>query len=90
MALVHDLSEALLMDIPMPYADAYLRDAKQEAEQAIMEDLFEGFPMRRRGAGLAGGLAEAEPGCGRFPKKNIPLCPPSKGELSGRMRAVPG
>lgn len=44
MALVHDLSEARIMDIPMPYADAYLRDAKHHAEQAIIEDLFEGFP----------------------------------------------
>jgi len=44
MALVHDLSEARLMDIPMPYADAYLSDAKHHAEQAILENLLEGFP----------------------------------------------
>ena len=43
MALIHDLSEAKLMDIPMPYADAYLKDAKDKAEQAIIEDLFAGF-----------------------------------------------
>jgi putative hydrolase of HD superfamily len=46
MALIHDLAESRLMDIPMPYADAYLRDAKDHAEQAIMEDLFEGFAPR--------------------------------------------
>jgi putative hydrolase of HD superfamily len=44
MALVHDLAEARLMDIPMPYADAYLKDAKQKAEQAITEHLLEGLP----------------------------------------------
>lgn len=43
MALVHDLPEARLMDIPMPYADAYLKRAKQEAEQEIIEDLLAGF-----------------------------------------------
>jgi putative hydrolase of HD superfamily len=44
MALVHDLAEARLMDIPMPYADAYLREAKQQAEQAVMDDLMAGLP----------------------------------------------
>ncbi len=44
MALVHDLAEARLMDIPMPYADAYLKEAKQKAEQAITEHLLEGLP----------------------------------------------
>jgi len=43
MALIHDLSESRLMDIPMPYADAYLSDAKDHAEQAIIKDLFHGF-----------------------------------------------
>lgn len=46
MALTHDLAEALLMDIPMPAADAHLRAAKDAAEQAITEQLFEGFPSR--------------------------------------------
>jgi putative hydrolase of HD superfamily len=46
MALIHDLCEAKLMDIPMPYADKYLKDAKDRAEQAITEDLFDGFPKR--------------------------------------------
>lgn len=42
-ALVHDLSESQLMDIPMPAADAYLREAKDAAEQKIAETLFEGL-----------------------------------------------
>jgi len=46
MALIHDLAEAKLMDIPMPYADAYLHAAKDRAEQAIFEDLFAGFPEK--------------------------------------------
>lgn len=46
MALVHDLSEARLMDIPMPVADAHLRGAKSDAEQAIFGELFSGFPLR--------------------------------------------
>ena len=43
MAIVHDLPEARLMDIAMPYADAYLKDAKHQAEQAICDHLFESF-----------------------------------------------
>lgn len=43
-ALIHDISEARIMDIPMPYADAFLKDAKGRAEQAIAEDLLDGFP----------------------------------------------
>ena len=46
MAIIHDLSEARLMDIPMPISEAYLREAKDHAEQAITEDLFDGFPAR--------------------------------------------
>lgn len=46
MALIHDLSEARLMDIPMPYADAYLKDAKDHAEQAIIEEMFHHFPPK--------------------------------------------
>jgi len=33
MALIHDLSEVKLMDIPMPYADAYLAEAKDRAHE---------------------------------------------------------
>ncbi len=42
MALIHDLAEARLMDIPMPAADAHLRAAKDAAEQTIIEDLLRG------------------------------------------------
>lgn len=44
MALVHDLSEALLMDIPMPVAQAWLGEAKDKAEQGLFNDLFQAFP----------------------------------------------
>lgn len=44
MAIMHDLAEARLMDIPMPAGDAYLKDAKRDAEQAVFEDLLDGFP----------------------------------------------
>lgn len=43
MALTHDLCESLLMDIPMPTADAHFRDAKDNAEQAITEQLLDRF-----------------------------------------------
>jgi putative hydrolases of HD superfamily len=43
MALIHDLPEALMMDIPVPSSERYLRDAKLQAEQHILEGLFEGF-----------------------------------------------
>ena len=45
-ALTHDLCEAQLMDIPMPAADAHLKEAKDKAEQAITEKLFEGFDVK--------------------------------------------
>jgi len=44
MALVHDLAESRLMDIPMPAADAYLKEAKQRAEQAITDELMKDLP----------------------------------------------
>ncbi|MBI2422519.1 MAG: HD domain-containing protein [Candidatus Hydrogenedentes bacterium] len=43
-AVVHDLPEARLMDIPMPYADAYMKEAKQRAESALMADMAAGLP----------------------------------------------
>ncbi len=58
MALVLDLAEAELMDIPMPSADAYLREAKDKAEQSILESMFEGFPAKYADAHRE--LAEAE------------------------------
>jgi len=44
MALVHDLAEARLMDIPMPVADAHLKEAKRQAERAITADMLGGLP----------------------------------------------
>lgn len=44
MALVHDLSEAQLMDIPMPVAHAWLGEAKERAEQGVFNELFQNFP----------------------------------------------
>ena len=44
MALVHDLAEARLMDISMPVADAHLKAAKQQAEQAIAAEMLDGLP----------------------------------------------
>jgi putative hydrolases of HD superfamily len=46
LALTHDLCEAQLMDIPMPVADAHLKEAKDVAEQAITEKLFAGFDKK--------------------------------------------
>ncbi len=44
MALIHDLSEAQLMDIPMPVAAAWLGEAKEKGEQGIFNSLFSKFP----------------------------------------------
>ena len=41
--LIHDLCEAQLMDIPMPAADAHLREVKDEAERVVTRDLLDGF-----------------------------------------------
>lgn len=46
MALTHDLSESVLMDIPMPAVDEHLRDAKAAAEQVITERLLDSFGIR--------------------------------------------
>lgn len=46
MALIHDLCEARLMDIPMPFGDKYLKTAKNEAEQLITEELLKDFPRK--------------------------------------------
>jgi putative hydrolase of HD superfamily len=43
MALTHDLSEAVTMDVPMPAVDAHFREAKAAAEQAITERLLDSF-----------------------------------------------
>ena len=46
MALIHDLPEAILMDIPVPACDGEFRVAKHHAEQAILEQLMRGFPEK--------------------------------------------
>lgn len=43
LALVHDLAEAHLMDIPMPTADKHLREAKDSAEAALLDEMLSGF-----------------------------------------------
>jgi putative hydrolase of HD superfamily len=43
MCLIHDLCEARLMDVPMPAADAYLREAKDEAERVVTREMLDGF-----------------------------------------------
>jgi len=58
MALTHDLSEARILDIPMPYADAYLAEAKHRAEEKITDDLFGGLAPQF--AGLCREFNEAE------------------------------
>ncbi|MBN1698752.1 MAG: HD domain-containing protein [Spirochaetales bacterium] len=40
MALVHDIPEAVLMDIPMPVTDLYFKKEKLRAERNIMDNLF--------------------------------------------------
>lgn len=44
MALIHDVSEAELMDIPMPSSNDALRAAKRALEEEIFKRLFAGFP----------------------------------------------
>jgi putative hydrolase of HD superfamily len=46
MALTHDLSESVTMDVPMPAADRHLREAKSVAEQAITEQMLNSFGAR--------------------------------------------
>ncbi|MBN1524162.1 MAG: HD family hydrolase [Spirochaetales bacterium] len=46
MAVIHDLPEALLMDIPMPVGDGIMGNAKRHAEQTIFNQFFKGFPDR--------------------------------------------
>jgi putative hydrolase of HD superfamily len=46
MALTHDLSEAVTMDIPMPAVDEHLLEAKGQAEQAITEGMLDSFDAR--------------------------------------------
>ncbi len=48
MALIHDLPEAFLMDIPMPISDRLLGQAKMNAETKLADGLFAGFGERHR------------------------------------------
>ena len=43
MAIVHDLAESKIMDIPMPAADAHFREVKEAAEQHVTEELLGSF-----------------------------------------------
>jgi putative hydrolases of HD superfamily len=42
MAIVHDLPEAILMDIPMPASVKFLKTSKKDAEKNIFDYLFHG------------------------------------------------
>ena len=44
MALIHDLPESVLMDIPMPVTDKFLKEKKEAAENGIINQLFLKFP----------------------------------------------
>jgi len=46
LALIHDLPEAFLMDIPMPVSDRHLGDAKKKAEASLAAALFDGLGPR--------------------------------------------
>jgi len=48
LALTHDLAESQMMDIPMPVADAHLKEAKNEAELSITGELLDGFDTSYR------------------------------------------
>lgn len=44
MALIHDLAEARLMDIPNPACGEDLKAAKERAERVILASMLDGFP----------------------------------------------
>lgn len=46
MAIIHDLSEAKMMDIPMPISQTHLSGQKSQAEQEVFEKMFVGFSRR--------------------------------------------
>lgn len=46
MAIIHDLSEARMMDMPMPVVQKYFSDAKLTAEMAVFKEIFNGLPEK--------------------------------------------
>lgn len=48
MALLHDLPEAVLSDIPAPALRHLAPDAKREAEEAVLGSLLDELPQRER------------------------------------------
>ncbi|MGC8737419.1 MAG: HD domain-containing protein [Candidatus Hydrogenedens sp.] len=46
MAIIHDLAEAKMMDMPMPIAQKYFSEEKTQAEQAVFDKLMEDFPVK--------------------------------------------
>ncbi len=46
MALIHDLSEAKMMDVPMPIVQNYFSEAKLSAEVMIFKEIAKGLPEK--------------------------------------------
>jgi len=46
MALIHDLAEAKMMDMPMPITQEYFLSEKIQAEQAVFDKLIQGFSLK--------------------------------------------
>ncbi len=46
MAIIHDLAEAKMMDVPMPITQKYFSTEKTQAEQTVFDRLIEGFSIR--------------------------------------------
>lgn len=46
MAIIHDLSEAKMMDVPMPITQKYFSIEKMQAEQSIFDKLMESFSQK--------------------------------------------
>lgn len=58
MALIHDLAESQIMDIPAPSTERYFKEAKRAAEQAVTERLLDGIDPKY--GALHGELAAGE------------------------------
>ncbi|HOQ32156.1 MAG TPA: HD family hydrolase [Candidatus Hydrogenedens sp.] len=46
MAIIHDLAEAKMMDMPMPITQKYFSREKLQAEQAVFDKLMESFSSK--------------------------------------------